>query len=107
MELEQKLCIKTRSGFKIINLIYVAYCQANGSYTDFIFIGNSDKCTASSNLKEINSKLPAYFFQCHRKYIVNMNLIKEVKYNRIIMEDESVIYISPQKKTELIKLFLG
>lgn len=45
-----------------------------------------------------------HFVQCHRSFIINVNYIKRMNKNEIIMNDESIIPISRLYKKQLIDL---
>ena len=49
-----------------------------------------------ANLKDIQNKLPANYYRCHKSYIVNKNKIKEVnkKEYKITMINEEECYVS-------------
>ena len=42
-------------------------------------------------------RLPETFLQCHKSYIVNMNEIRRIERNRIIMTNETEIPISKSR----------
>jgi len=49
----------------------IVYCEADGSYSDIIFL-NGEKHKISKNLIQISMHLPRdMFFRCHRSFLVN------------------------------------
>lgn len=86
----------TRVPFKTIDYVE--------SLTDYVRIHTeTDKLVVYSSLKHIESKLPAKdFMKVHRSYIVNMNKIKDIDENLIVIK-EALIPISRANQPELIK----
>ncbi|MBI1184129.1 response regulator [bacterium] len=74
------------------------------SLTDYIRIHTKENnLVVYSTLKHIESKLPTKnFMKVHRSYIVNMNKIKDIDENLIIIES-AVIPVSRANQPELIK----
>lgn len=50
-----------------------------------------------SSLKKITGQLPPYFYQCHKSFIVNMNLINGYEPHNFIFSDDVKIPIPPKK----------
>lgn len=69
----------------VIPLRDINYIESDGHYIN-IYVSGSELRQFNS-LNEIAKKLPAYFKRCHRSFIVNMNYIKEIGNNSIIMDD--------------------
>lgn len=74
------------------------------SLTDYVRIHTEgQKLVVYSSLKHIESKLPSKdFMKVHRSFIVNMNKIKDIDENLIVIK-EALIPISRANQPELIK----
>ena len=56
---------------------------------DYLHIVCHDETVKTlENLKDILNRLNKVFIRCHRSFIVNMDKIKFIENNRIVIEDE-------------------
>ena len=53
-----------------------------------IHLAEGKPVTASTSLRQLKERLPEHFFQIHRSYIVNMNLIHEIERSCIVIDKE-------------------
>lgn len=69
-----------------------------------LLIHCTDKTTITiyTTLKKIINDLPPHFFQCHKSYIVNMNLIVGYEPHNFIFSDGMKIPIPPKKYKSVI-----
>ena len=75
---KNKLRFNTRSGFVLIDINEIAYCQAQGSYT-IICKRNKNSETISMNLAQIEELLDGeQFFRIGRSTIININHLSKV-----------------------------
>lgn len=73
-----KIRISLKSGFKLINLEDLAYCFADGAYTNLCYT-NGGIDYSSYNLGKIEKQLLKYhFLRINRSTIVNMKLLKHI-----------------------------
>jgi len=100
-ETSQELYIKVDGKLTRVPFAEILYVE---SLTDYIRIHTKEhKHIVYSSLKHIESKLPEKnFMKVHRSFIVNMNKIKDIDENIIIIED-ALIPISRANQPELIK----
>lgn len=54
-----------------------------------------------ATLTEVESRLPDYFVRCHKSFLVNMNLIAEIKATNVTMCSGSVVPISQGRRKEV------
>jgi two-component system, LytTR family, response regulator len=96
-----KIAIALNGEIKFINCDEIIQCKASGSYTD-LFLTSGKTVTAIKPLKEVENRLPDYFYRVHHSFIVNLNYIASVSKtdNLITMVDHSVVELSVRKKTE-------
>lgn len=79
-----KIKIPSNQGFQLINLMDLAYCVADGTYTKIVFC-NEEYIVSSSYLSRIEKTLEGYHFaKISRSHIVNLRLIKEIDFKRQI-----------------------
>jgi two-component system, LytTR family, response regulator len=103
-----KLAVNSRDGIEFIRFKNIIRLESAANYTLVYTI--NEKYIISKPLKDVEKQLLNHsFFRVHRSHTVNLNYI--VKYqkgrvNHLIMEDKSVIPVSPEKKDEL-KQILG
>lgn len=74
----QRIVIKSSTSVRIIDVINVAWLQANGNYVDIHHTDGAHLLRAS--LKHVLASLPPErFVQVHRSYAVRADLIREVR----------------------------
>lgn len=99
------LAVHSKKEIQLICIDSISYCQANDNYT-FIFCGNERKVIYKP-LKIIQLHLESFgFFRTSRSYIVNMSKIVCIKNGRktfAILNDDSKVPVSSDKKTELLE----
>jgi len=73
-----KLKIPTRSGYSLVDISEIVFCQANGNYTNITTIAG-EPTTTSMNLGMVETKLPTdVFFRLSRSVIINTNFLASV-----------------------------
>lgn len=101
------ISLATSDGIEFVQLSNIIRLEANGPYTVF-FMKDSPKIMVSKNLKEYELMLNGHgFFRVHNSHIINLKKVKKmVKTDGgyAVMEDESLIAISPKKKEEFLQL---
>lgn len=81
------ILIRTSSGKKErLDLSEVLYFAANGSYCN-TFIKGKPTYTFTRNLSSIQSILPPEFIRVHRSYIINLNYLKSMEDNELILTE--------------------
>lgn len=74
----EKLKIPTRTGYSLVNINDIVFCQANGNYTNIITRAD-EPTTTSMNLGKVETKLPGdIFFRLSRSVIINTNFLASV-----------------------------
>lgn len=99
------ITLATSEGLEFVPLQNIIRLEASGPYTHF-FLKEGKKIMVSKNLKEYETMLGDHqFFRVHNSHIIN---IKEVKRmiktdgGYAVMNDDSMIAISPKKKDEFM-----
>jgi len=101
-----KIALPTMEGLQMIPVQSIISCEADDNYTT-LMLKNNKKIVVSCTLKVIEELLEENsFIRVHRSYLVNLDEIeKYVKTDGgyVVMSDGSQIFISRNKKEELLK----
>ena len=103
---EQSITLSTSDGLEFVPLQNIIRLEASGPYSHF-FLKNNKKIIVSRHLKEYEMLLADHgFFRVHNSHIINLKEVKRmVKTDGgyAVMDDESMIAISPKKKDDFMK----
>lgn len=66
----------------------------------------TDKIQYRQNISELILKLPKYFVQTSRSYIVNMKRVKAIHSNRVELEDGHTVQLTKTYKKEVMDRFM-
>lgn len=101
---KHKIGLATSAGYEMVKITDIAYCLANGSYTDFIFT-SGEKLTVSKNLKYYENILVDYgFLRSHNASLVNLAYVKRIDRTdggSLLMEDGALLPVSKLKRKEM------
>ena len=101
------ISLSTSEGLEFIQLSNIIRLEANGPYTTF-FMKDGRKIMVSKNLKEYEMLLAGHgYLRVHNSHIINLKEVRKmVKTDGgyAIMNDESMIAISPKKKDEFMAM---
>ena len=102
-----KITIPQQSGFEVLQIEDILYCQADDNYTK-IFLKNSKKLV-SKTLKYFEETLADNgFARVHKSFLVNVNAITEYKKGKggsVTLSTGKEIMVSPSRKKELLAFF--
>jgi two-component system LytT family response regulator len=105
---QRKIVLPLMEGFEVLPVSEIIRCEANDNFTDF-HISNRKKMMICRTLKFYEEVLSeSGFMRVHKSHLVNMDHVKKYlkgKGGQLVMADDSVIDVSPQKKPELMKWF--
>ncbi|MEQ9465954.1 MAG: LytTR family DNA-binding domain-containing protein [Ekhidna sp.] len=107
---DRKICLSTSDGMEFVRESDILFCKANGSYTDFKF--RDGRClVVSKHLKEYEDLLaPNQFMRVHNSYLINLKEVKKFVKSEggyILMNDDSMVSISPKKRDEFMERMVG
>lgn len=109
-ETDKNICLSTSEGMEFVKESDILFCKANGSYTDFRLI-NGKNILVSKHLKEYEDLLPTdKFMRVHNSYLVNLKEVKKFVKSEggyILMNDDSIVSISPKKRDEFMDRMVG
>jgi two-component system LytT family response regulator len=101
------ISLATSEGVEFIQLTSIIRLEANGPYTTF-FMKDARKIMVSRNLKEYELLLTEHgYFRVHNSHIINLKEVRKMiktDGGYAVMNDDSMIAISPKKKDEFISL---
>jgi two-component system LytT family response regulator len=104
---DYSISLSTSEGVEFVQLGQIIRLEANGPYSTF-FLKGDRKIMVSKNLKEYEILLSDHgFFRIHNSHIINLREVRKmVKTDGgyAVMNDNSMITISPKKKEEFISL---
>lgn len=96
-----RLRINTIDGYKLMNLDQLAYCEADGSYTNICFTDGTNNYS-SYYLGKIEKTLQKYHFaRISRSVLVNLKLIKSINLQKDICAVEMLHDIKYLKTSKL------
>jgi two-component system, LytTR family, response regulator len=99
----QKIALPMSDGLLFVEINSIVLFEADRAYTD-IFLNDGSKITVSKPMRVFEEILNnrTFFFRPHRSFLINLNYMR--KYNRgeslIVMDNQLVVNISREKKTE-------
>ncbi len=101
------ISLSTSDGVEFIQLPTIIRLEASGPYTTF-FMKDGRKIMVSKNLKEYEMLLTDHgFFRVHNSHIINLKEVRKMiktDGGYAVMNDDSMITISPKKKEEFMEL---
>jgi two-component system LytT family response regulator len=98
---KMKLCIPSLNGFRVVEMKDIMYCEASGSYTNFILSGNNIICSAKPIYEYDELLSGAGFIRIHKSYLVNLLHVKEYvrgEGGSVILSDNREVAVSRRKK---------
>jgi len=100
-QIEQKIILKTNREHHIVKINDIIHLKAEGAYTTFVT--NEKSIFVSKNLKYYEEKLDSHhFLRIHQSHLININAIKKIKPNRVVMSNEDEVPFSVRKKATLL-----
>lgn len=105
-DVPQKICLKSYSDYRYIDLNEILYLQADNNNTDFNLKNNS-KVAAYNTLKYYETILPKNFLRVHASYIININFLIRINFsksNLTLSGKKEIIPFSRSRKKEVEEL---
>ena len=100
------ITLATSDGLEFVPLHNITRLEASGPYTHF-FLKDGKKIIVCKNLKEYENLLMDHqFFRVHNSHIINIKEVKKMIKSDggyAVMNDDSMITISPKKKDEFMQ----
>ena len=80
----EKLCLKSYSDYRFIDLNEILYLKADNNTTDF-YLTQGRKVSAYKTLKHFEKSLPEDFLRIHHSYIINKRQVIRINYGKSII----------------------
>lgn len=80
-----------KDGYKYVNIrvVDILYLQGMRDYVK-IFAEERKPIVVSTSMAQLKERLPEYFLQVHRSWIVNIKKVREIERMRIVIGEESI-----------------
>lgn len=103
---QKRICLSTSDGLEFLHVQDILYCEANGSYTNFV-LRQGRKLVVSKHLKGYENLLEgAPFMRVHNKYLINLEEVQRFVKSEggyILMKNGDQVSISPKKRDEFMQ----
>jgi two-component system LytT family response regulator len=103
---EKKLCLATLTGFHVVSLSDIVYCEAEGPYTNFYLL-NDKKICVSRPLVDYELLLSDDdFLRVHKSFLINLHHTREYRRGEggvVILSNDVEIYVSRRKKDTFLE----
>jgi DNA-binding LytR/AlgR family response regulator len=99
--LENAIFIKQKQAFIKVMKADIIYIESKGNYVKIFTL--TDDYLIRQPLNEIHQILPIYFYRVHRSFIVNLNCIKQILYEALILTNNITIPLSRSIYADLIE----
>ncbi len=94
-----KLVLRFRKKTVLVSVGEIRYLESVG-HTILVHLadGRTEQC--GGKLEEMMDRLPDYFMQCHKSYLVNMKMVREIRGDKVVLTDGEPIAISRSRYAE-------
>lgn len=76
-----KICLKSHSDYRFIDLNKILYLQADNNCTDF-FLKDEAKISGFKSLKHYETLLPENFLRVHNSYVINTDYLIRINFGK-------------------------
>ncbi len=101
---QHKIALSTQTGYEMVYIREIMYCQSEGSYTRFRFT-DGEELLVSKNLKYYENLLHEYgFSRSHNTTLVNLLYVKRLERSAggyLVMENDRTLPVSKSKRQDL------
>ena len=108
---EDTLFLKTDYRIVKVAISDIRYVEAMSEYLKVHLEGEAKPIVTLLSMKKMEERLPSNFMRIHRSYIINLDKIREVNKNRVIMDADTFLPVGDNYKeafqTWLDTRFLG
>lgn len=89
---EQKLLVQQKGVLHAIPLRKIYYLESRGHQVTVHTA--EDRILCYDRLESMKDRLPEHFLQCHKSYLVNLDNVRRVERNRMVLKNEEEVPIS-------------
>ena len=101
-ECNQVITILEKGKTQRIKLSSILYMESVGRKM-YVYT-NERVCVTNMTMNDIMEKIPSYFFQCHRSYVVNLDRVSTMMTDELTMLNGQSIPIARSRQKELKKI---
>lgn len=101
-EIPEKICIKSNSDHRFIDLNNILFLKADNNTTDF-FLLDQTKIAAFETLKYFENILPKQFLRVHNSYVVNTIFLVRINFGKssLVLKENTKIPFSRSHRREI------
>ena len=100
----QRLAVQTKNGWKSIPIHTIYFCEVINRK---IYLHTTDGVVDYyGKLEELEKRLDAGFYRCHRSYLVNLDRLSAYTNGRITLENQEQVPVSRLRQKEFMEVML-
>lgn len=92
---EQKLLVQQKGVLHAIPLRKIYYLESRGHQVSVHTL--EERILCYDRLESMKERLPENFLQCHKSYLVNLDNVRRIERNRLILKSEEEVPISKSR----------
>ncbi|MBR5319284.1 MAG: response regulator transcription factor [Peptococcaceae bacterium] len=100
---DEKLLIQQKGIVHAISFRDIFFIESVGH--QLIIHTSESKIICYEKIDDMKQRLPEHFLQCHKSYIVNMQIIRRIEKNKIILQHDKEIPVSKARYAEVRNTF--
>ena len=104
---DDSLFVKTDYRVVRISISAIRYVEGMSEYLRIYLDGQPKPVITLLSMKKLEERLPAGFMRIHRSYIVNLDKIREVNKNRVILDADTNLPVGELYKEQLSSYIAG
>jgi DNA-binding LytR/AlgR family response regulator len=95
---DDSVFLKTEYRIVKVSISDIRYVEAMSEYLKVYLESELKPIITLLSMKKMEERLPSYFMRIHRSYIINLNKLREVKKNHVVLDDNSTMPIGDNYK---------
>jgi two-component system LytT family response regulator len=102
----QRLCLVTLTGFFVVSLADIVYCEAEGPYTNFYLLGDKKICVSRPLADYEGLLTDVDFLRVHKSFLINLHHVREYRRGEggeVILSNGVGIDVSRRKKETFLE----
>lgn len=97
------MLVKTADGYRRVNISDILYAESDGRKV--ILHMKQEILEFYDRMEELEKRLGAGFYRCHRGYIVSLSEIRGYDSTSIVLSNGEQIYLAKRKYGEFVKIY--
>ena len=106
----QRLCLVTLTGFFVVSLADIIYCEAEGPYTNFYLLDNKKICVSRPLADYEGLLTDVDFLRIHKSFLINLHHVREYRRGEggeVILSNGAEIDVSRRRKEAFLEKVKG